>query len=120
MLLLLNVLFAGKAYSQDLIEEILKVRTLMDKGRDEEAEAILDGIDGEILDSASDSIKVLFYQDKGGILYHKEKYKECIPYFQTTIDLYEKLGIKKLSYLDAFVAIGFSYGMMNDYDNAER
>ena len=120
ILLLLQVALAGKAYSQDLIKEVLKVTALIDKKQDKEAESILDRVDWKRVDSTNDSIKVLFYQNKGIILYNKEKFKECIPYFQTTIELYEKLDIKKQSYLNAFLLIGFSYGMMKDYDNAER
>ena len=107
-------------HSQSLWDSVIKVKNLIDEDKDDEAETILDRIEKQCLNSDKDSIIVLFYESRGAILWDREKYKECIPYFHKAIDLYEKLNIKAQNYLDAFVAIGYSYGRLNDYDNAEK
>lgn len=119
------VCMAGNACSQtskDLfsINTMIKIKELINNDRDDEALSILDNMEKQGIDSAHDSIRVLFYEDKGVILFDNEKYNDCIPYFLKAISLYEKLNIKAQNYLDDFMGIGYSYGMMKDYDNAER
>lgn len=108
--------------SKDLfsIDYMIKVKELIYNNRYDEAQSMINKMESAGIDSAKDSIRVLFYEDKGVILFYNEKYSDCIPYFQKAITLYEKLNIKAQNYLDDFMAIGFSYGMMKDYDNAER
>lgn len=108
--------------SEDLfsINTMIKIKELINNDRNDEASVILDRMEKQGIDTAHDSIRVLFYEDKGVILFYDDKYNDCIPYFQKAISLYEKLNIKAQNYLDDFMAIGFSYGMMKDYDNAER
>lgn len=119
------VCMAGNACSQtseDLfsINTMIKIKELIDEDRNDEALSMLDKMEKQGIDTAHDSIRVLFYEDKGVILFYDDKYNDCIPYFQKAISLYEKLNMKAQNYLDDFMAIGYSYGMMKDYDNAER
>lgn len=119
------VCMAGNACSQtseDLfsINTMIKIKELIDEDRNDEALSMLDKMEKQGIDTAHDSIRVLFYEDKGVILFYDDKYNDCIPYFQKAISLYEKLNMKAQNYLDDFIAIGYSYGMMKDYDNAER
>lgn len=106
--------------SQSLWDSLISVKNFIKEDRMEKADSILNLIENECINSQNDSITVLFYESKGIILWGKMKYTECIPFFLRTIGLYESLQIKAQNYLDAFVAIGFSYGRLGDYDNAER
>lgn len=106
--------------SQSLWDSLISVQNFIKEDRVEKADSILNLIENECINSQNDSIAVLFYESKGIILWGKMKYTECIPFFLRTIGLYESLQIKAQNYLDAFVAIGFSYGRLEDYDNAER
>lgn len=106
--------------SQSLWDSLISVKNFIKEDRVEKADSILNLIENECINSQNDSIAVLFYESKGIILWGKMKYTECIPFFLRTIGLYESLQIKAQNYLDAFVAIGFSYGRLGDYDNAER
>lgn len=121
-ILVFVVCMAGRTYSQNVfsIDYMIKVKELIDEDRNDEALSMLDKMEKQGIDTAHDSIRVLFYEDKGVILFYDDKYNDCIPFFQKAISLYEKLNIKAQNYLDDFMAIGFSYGMMKDYDNAER
>lgn len=122
-LILLLFLFWGSiynAYPQSIWDSLISVKNLIREDCDDEADSILNLIENKCVNSENDSIKVLFYESKGIILWGKMKYKECIPFFLKTTGLYESLNIKAQNYLDAFVAIGYSYGRLGDYDNAER
>ena len=122
-LILLLFLFWGSmynAYPQSIWDSLISVKNLIREDCDDEADSILNLIENKCVNNENDSIKVLFYKSKGIILWGKMKYKECIPFFLKTIGLYESLNIKAQNYLDAFVAIGYSYGRLGDYDNAER
>ena len=121
-ILVFVVCMAGRTYSQNFfsIDYMIKVKKLIDEDHNDEALSMLDKMEKQGIDTAHDSIRVLFYEDKGVILFYDDKYNDCIPYFQKAISLYEKLNMKAQNYLDDFMAIGYSYGMMKDYDNAER
>ena len=121
-ILVFVVCMAGRTYSQNVfsIDYMIKVKELIDEDRNDEALSMLDKMEKQGIDTAHDSIRVLFYEDKGVILFYDDKDNDCIPYFQKAISLYEKLNMKAQNYLDDFMAIGYSYGMMKDYDNAER
>lgn len=122
-LILLLFLFWGSmynAYPQSIWDSLISVKNLIREDCDVEADSILNLIENKCINNDNDSIKVLFYESKGIILWGKMKYKECIPFFLKTIGLYESLNIKAQNYLDAFVAIGYSYGRLGNYDNAER
>lgn len=107
-------------YAQTLWDSIIEVKNLLKQDKYDTAEAMLNRIEKQCMDTGNDSIKVLFMESKGLVLWDKEQYKECIPYFLETIELYDRLHIKAQNYLDAFVAIGYSYGRLKDYNNAER
>ena len=106
--------------AQTLLDSIVEVKNLINDDKDDEAESILNKIENQCMHSGNDTLRVLFLESKGIILWDREEYKDCIPYFQSVIDLYDKLHLKYQNYLDAFVAIGYSYGRLHDYDNAER
>ena len=106
--------------SQILWDSLIEVKKLIKEDNNNAATTILNRIETDCINSNNDSLTVLFYESKGIILWEKGEYKDCIPYFQKAIGLYENLHIKAQNYLDAFVAIGFSYGRLGDYDNAER
>ena len=106
--------------AQTLLDSIVEVKNLINDDKDDEAESILNKIENQCMHSENDTLRVLFLESKGIILWDREEYKDCIPYFQSVIDLYDKLHLKYQNYLDAFVAIGYSYGRLHDYDNAER
>lgn len=122
VLFLFVIFFVGlcNSYSQSLWDSLIAIKNLIKEERVDDADLLLNKIEKECVNSKNDSLTVLFYESKGVILWYKEKYEECIPFFLKTIALYESLQIKAQNYLDAFVAIGYSYGRLGDYNNAER
>jgi len=122
--LFISILFLvcsiNNSYAQTLWDSVIEVKNLLKQDKDDAAEAMLNRIEKQCMDTGNDSIRVLFMESKGIVLWNKEQYKECIPYFLETIELYDRLHIKAQNYLDAFVAIGYSYGRLKDYNNAER
>lgn len=122
--LFISILFLvcsiNNSYAQTLWDSVIEVKNLLKQDKDDAAEAMLNRIEKQCMDTGNDSIRVLFMESKGVVLWNKEQYKECIPYFLETIELYDRLHIKAQNYLDAFVAIGYSYGRLKDYNNAER
>lgn len=120
LIIVLLTCLASNTYSQSLLDKVIEAKNLIAEDHDDEAETMLGSIEKQCLDTGNDSILVLFYENKGVILLKGDKFKECIPYFHRVIDLYERLNIKAQNYLEAFVAIGYSYGRLMDYDNAEK
>jgi len=122
--LFISILFLvcsiNNSYAQTLWDSVIEVKNVLKQDKDDAAEAMLNRIEKQCMDTGNDSIRVLFMESKGIVLWNKEQYKECIPYFLETIELYDRLHIKAQNYLDAFVAIGYSYGRLKDYNNAER
>lgn len=112
--------FAQGVSAQALGDSLTRVKNLINEGRDEEAYAILDVIEDDCASSENDTLKVLFHESRAVILVAAGRYAECIPHFQKSIELYESLHIKAQNYVEAFAAIGFSYGRLGDYDNAEK
>ena len=106
--------------AQTLWDSIVDVKRLINDDKNDAADSILKKIENQCMNSENDTIRVLFLESKGIILWDKEKYEECIPYFLSVIELYDKLHLKYQNYLDAFVAIGYSYGRLHDFDNAAR
>ena len=119
-LLIFCFVFTQDITSQSLWDSLISVKNLINKDCDDEADSILNLIEDECVNSKNDSLAVLFYESRGVILWDEEKYEECIPFFLKTIGLYENLHIKKQNYLDAFVAIGYSYGRIGDYNNGKQ
>lgn len=120
LLLIFCSAFIPNVSAQSLWDTLINVKSLINEDRDDEANSILKLIENECVNHENDSLKVLFYESTGIILWDTERYEECIPFFLKTIGLYESLHIKSQNYLDAFVAIGYSYGRLGDYNNAER
>ena len=106
--------------AQTVWDSIVEVKNLLNNDKDDEAEFILNKIENQCMDSGNDTLRVLFLESKGRVLFGRDEYKECIPYFLNVIDLYDKLHFKHQNYLDAFLLIGYSYGRLQDYDNAEK
>lgn len=116
----LLLVFAPSSPAQDLWDSLNVVRDLFEQDDDGAADSLLTAIEPQCLTSGNDSILAVYYTNKGAILWSKEEYRECIPCLKKAIELYEKIHIKDQDYLDAFQAIGYSYGCLKDYANAER
>ena len=106
--------------AQTLWDSFFEVKKLMKDNKVDEAEFILNKIENQCTHSENDTLQVLFSESKGHILFSRNEYEKCIPHFLYVIDLYDKLHFKHQNYLDAFLLIGYSYGRLQDYDNAEK
>ncbi|WP_305156501.1 tetratricopeptide repeat protein [uncultured Muribaculum sp.] len=84
------------------------------------ATSILKDIASECIASDNDTIKVLYYETQGSLLFFDSKYKECIEYLSKVPVLYEKIDIRNINYLESFHALGIAYQKMGDYATAER
>ena len=106
--------------AQTLWDSFFEVKKLMKDNKVDEAEFILNKIENQCTHSENDTLQVLFSESTGHILFSRNEYEKCIPHFLYVIDLYDKLHFKHQNYLDAFLLIGYSYGRLQDYDNAEK
>lgn len=106
--------------AQELWDKVLEANSLIEQNDYEAADSIINTIGLQCQNSDNDTIKVFYYGHKGFFLTENKKYKESIPYLLKTIDLYEKLNIKNKNYVEAFHYLGYSYGRLGDYNNAER
>ena len=101
--LFISILFLvcsiNNSYAQTLWDSVIEVKKLLKQDKDDAAEATLNRIEKQCMDTGNDSIRVLFMESKGIVLWNKEQYKECIPYFLETIELYDRLHIKAQNYL---------------------
>ena len=77
--------FTQDVASQSLWDSLISVKNLINKDCNDEADSILNLIEDECVNSKNDSLAVLFYESRGVILWDKEKYEECIPFFLKTI-----------------------------------
>lgn len=111
---------SGQINAQSLWDSLVEVRKCIKTDQDQKADSLLTLLESQCVNNPDDTIKVVYFESKGIILWSQSKYKLCIPYFERVIDLYEKLQIKDINYLEAFQAIAFSYGRIGDFDNAEK
>lgn len=114
----------NQLYAQDnLIDCLVSVRKLLSDTillNPQEAMSQLQQIENKYILSENDTTEAVYYSLKGQALFLRESYKECIPYFNKAIQLFEKTNLRQYEYLDAFRFIAFAYHRTLDYDNAER
>lgn len=103
-----------------LFEQLAKVKNTIYKNNYSAADSICDIIESDCWTTDNDSIQVLFNECRGQSLFFQNKYRECIPYFQLTIAGYEKLDIRDINYLEAFLALGIASQKCGNHDDAER
>ena len=102
-----------------LFEQLFKAKEAFLSDDNIKASAILEEIADECTASDNDTIKVLYYETQGSILFFNSKYKECIEYLSKVPGLYEKINIRDINYLESFLALGIAYQKIGDYNVAE-
>lgn len=103
-----------------LFVQLTRVKNALYNDNYESADSICDIIESACLTTDNDSIQVLFNECRGQSLFFQNKYRECIPYFQLTLEGYERLDIRDINYLDAFLALGVASLKCGNHDEAER
>lgn len=102
-----------------LFEQLLKAKQAFHSDDNITATSILKDIASECIASDNDTIKVLYYEIQGSLLFFDSKYKECIEYLSKVPMLYEKIDIRDVNYLESFLALGIAYQKTGDYNAAE-
>lgn len=103
-----------------LFEQLFKAKQASQSDDNIKASSILKEIADECTTSNNDTIKVLYYETQGSILFFDSKYKECIEYLSKVPALYEKINIRDINYLESFLALGLAYQKTGDYQAAEK
>ena len=109
--------------AQTLMEQLFHIKNLISDDRNAEALRQLNVIEGACLNSDNDTVKVLFNESKGSILFSEGQYEQSIPYMKKVPALYEAIGIREIGYIEAFLALGISNrrsGHMKEAENAFR
>ena len=117
---ILTIGVSAFADTPTLFEQLAKVKNAIYNSNYAAADSICDIIESDCWTSDNDSIQVLFNECRGQSLFFQNKYRECIPYFQLTIAGYEKLDIRDINYLEAFLALGIASQKCGNHDDAER
>lgn len=116
--------FVANSYAYDvekLWDSLAKVKNYLNNNDYRNAETIVNSIEGLCYDCNNDTIKVIFLECKAHILvFDKKEYNIPIPILKEVIELYERLNIKLINYLEAFQTIGYCYDRIGNYDEAER
>lgn len=112
----------GSAFADapTLFEQLAMVKNAILKNNYATADSICNIIESDCWTTDNDSIQVLFNECKGQSLFFQNKYMESIPYFQLTLAGYEKLDIRDINYLEAFLALGIASQKCGNHDSAER
>lgn len=110
-----------KLSAQDnVIETIVRARTMIQQIKPNEAYSQLMLIEKECMASDNDTLKAIYLGLKGQSLHDLERYEDCIPLCKEAIQLFERCNVRQYEYLDAFSNIATSYHRMKDYSNAEK
>ena len=102
-----------------LMQQLFHVKDLMNQEKESEALGILRSIENECLSSDNDTIKVLFNESMGYLLFEEHKYEDCVPYFDRVPALYEAINIKSRNYLEAYMGLGMAHQRSGHKDKAE-
>ena len=108
------------ADTPELFDQLIKVKQVFQADDNTTAYSILKEIAEECTSSDNDTIKVLYYENQGSLLFFDGKYKESIEYLSKVPVVYEKINIRDINYLEAFLALGIAYQKIKDYQAAER
>lgn len=123
---LLSLLLAVSmvAYANDnakLWDSVIKAKNYLRNNDYRNAEAIVNSIEGLCSECNNDSIRVVFLECKAQIVFFCTKeYSLCIPVFKEIIELYERLKIKSINYLEAYQAIAYCYEFLKKDEEAEK
>ena len=120
--LLLAVSMVGYANDKaNLWDSVIKARNYLINNDYRNAEAIVDSIARPCSECNNDSIRVVFLECKAQIVFFCTKdYSLCIPVFKEIIELYERLNIKSINYLEAYQAIAYCYEFLKNDEEAEK
>lgn len=115
------VAYANSDDVEKLWDSLAKAKNYLINNDYRNAEAIVKSIEGLCSECNNDSIKVVFLECKAHILvFDKKEYNVPIPILKDVIELYERLNIKSINYLEAFQTIAYCYEKNGNYDEAER
>lgn len=110
-----------KISAQDnIIETIVRARTMIQQIKPNEAYSQLMLVEKECMASDNDTLKAIYLGLKGQSLHDLERYEDCISVSKEAIQLFERCNVRQYEYLDAFSNIATSYHRMKDYSNAEK
>ena len=113
-------LFCAQLSAQNLLDDVVNIRKLIDQDKYDKAYIQLQNIEDECVHSDNDSVKVLFYECMGFIKFERQEYQDAIQYFAPVPRLYERLNIKDKNYVEAFLALGLSYQRLGNDSIAEQ
>ena len=115
------VAYANSDDVEKLWDSLAKAKNYLINNDYRNAETIVKSIEGLCSECNNDSIKVVFLECKAHILvFDKKEYNVPIPILKDVIELYERLNIKSINYLEAFQTIAYCYEKNGNYDEAER
>lgn len=108
------------ADTPQLFELLLEAKDLYHSDKDCEALSILNKIEDECFLSDNDTIKVVFYETKGSILFFQREYREALKFLSEVPTLYERINLRDINYLEAFLALGVANQKIGNTKEAER
>ncbi len=83
-------------------------------------DSLLAKIEDDCLTSDNDTVKYLYNKFKGLSLFFQHNYEASIPPILKTISLYEKLNLRDIDYLEAYLEAGIASQKIGDNKSAER
>ena len=84
------------------------------------ANTILTDIADECISCDNDTVKVVYYETIGSLLFFQGQFKECIPLLSHVPTLYEKHDIRNVNYLESLLSLGIANQKIGSLDEAEK
>lgn len=103
-----------------LYAELFRVKDLIHQENYTDAQKLLRSIEDKCLKSDNDTIQLLYNESNGQILFSLGNYEECIPAFIKTREIYEKINLKDIDYIESFLSLGVANQRLGNLKNAEN
>lgn len=100
--------FAIKADAQTLMDKLEKTSEYISHDDYHSALELLKKIEPQCVSSDNDTVKVFFCKNMGYVCFESKNYSDAIHYFEPVPSLYEKLNLKDIDYIEAFLALGMA------------
>lgn len=113
-------LFCAQLSAQNLLDDVVNIRKLIDQDKYEEAYILLQNIEEQCLHSNDDSVKLLFTKSMGLVKIERKAYHDAIKYYESALQWCERLHIRDGNYVETFLALGLSYQRLGNDSMAEK
>ncbi len=111
---------SASAEIPDAYSKLFEIRNLIKQEKYIQAQNLLLQIERECMVSENDTIQLLYNDSKGQISFSFGNYADCIPAFAKVSEVYEKINLKDIDYIESFLMRGVANQRLGNLIDAER